>query len=81
MHKALKHGSDILVNTDGDNQYPSKYIADLVQPIVKGKADIVMGDRQTASISHFSPLKKFFQWLGSLMVRVLSGTKVADSVS
>jgi glycosyltransferase involved in cell wall biosynthesis len=81
VHKALKHWADILVNTDGDNQYPSKYIADLVQPIVKGKADIVMGDRQTASISHFSPLKKFFQWLGSLMVRVLSGTKVADSVS
>ena len=81
VHTALKHGADILVNTDGDNQYPSKYIADLVQPIVQSQADIVMGDRQTANITHFSPLKKFFQWLGSLMVRVLSGTNVPDSVS
>ena len=81
VHKALKAWADILVNTDGDNQYPGKYITELVQPIVAWKADIVMWDRQTSSISHFSPLKKFFQWLGSLMVRVLSGTGVPDSVS
>lgn len=81
VHKALKSWADILVNTDGDNQYPSKYITNLVQPIISKQADIVMGDRQTATISHFSPLKKFFQWLWSLMVRTLSGTNVPDSVS
>ncbi len=81
VHKALKHGADILVNTDGDNQYPGKYIPELVQPIIKKQADIVMWDRQTATINHFSPLKKFFQWLWRLLVRILSGTKVADSVS
>lgn len=81
VHKALKNGADILVNTDGDNQYPWKYISELVQPIIQKRADIVMWDRQTASINHFSPLKKFFQWFGSLLVRVLSGTKVSDSVS
>lgn len=81
VHKALKNGADILVNTDGDNQYPWKYISELVQPIIQKQADIVMWDRQTASINHFSPLKKFFQWFGSLLVRILSGTKVTDSVS
>ncbi len=81
VHKALKNWADILVNTDGDNQYPWKYITALVQPIIDKKADIVMWDRQTSRIKHFSLIKKFFQWLGSLMVRILSGTKVNDSVS
>lgn len=81
VHKALENDVDILVNTDGDNQYPGKYIWELVKPIIEWKADIVMWDRQTSTISHFSPTKKFFQWLGSLLVRVLSGTKVPDSVS
>lgn len=80
-HLALKSWADILVNTDGDNQYPGKYISDLVQPIIARQADIVMWDRQTASIKHFSKLKKFFQWLWSSLVRTLSGTQVPDSVS
>lgn len=81
VEKALREGADILVNTDGDNQYPGKYIPDLVVPVVNWEADFVMGNRQTKNIKHFSPIKKFFQWLGSLMVRVLSGTQVPDSVS
>ncbi len=81
IEKALLEWADIVVNTDGDNQYPSKYIAELVKPIVEGKADFVMGNRQTSKIKHFSPIKKFFQWLGSLMVRFFSGTEVPDSVS
>lgn len=81
VQKALREWADILVNTDGDNQYPGKYISDLVQPIIEEKAEMVMGDRQTKKIKHFSPLKKFFQWLGSLMVRFFSGTRVPDSVS
>lgn len=81
VSKALSEGADILVNTDGDNQYPGKYIEKLVAPILEKKADFVMWDRQTHTISHFSPLKKFFQWLGSLIVRTLSGTNVPDSVS
>ena len=81
IEEALSRGADIVVNTDGDNQYPSKYIADLVKPILEGKADIVIGDRQTTKVEHFSPLKKFFQWFGSLSVRHLSGTDVKDTVS
>ena len=44
--RALELGADIVVNTDGDNQYPQERITDLVQPIVAGKADIVIADRQ-----------------------------------
>ena len=81
IENALSHGADIVVNTDWDNQYPSIYISELIQPIINGNADMVIGDRQTAKIKHFSPLKKFFQWLGSSMVRYFSGTSVPDSVS
>lgn len=81
VHKALLEWADILVNTDWDNQYPSKFIPDLIKPILEGKADFVMWNRQTKKISHFSFLKKFFQWLGSAMVRYLSGTNIPDSVS
>jgi len=82
MDYALRQGADILVNTDGDNQYPSSYIGDLIQPILAEKADIVVGDRQTSKIKHFSPVKKFFQWLGTQVTIILSGEReVADAVS
>src|SRR5688572_18573310 len=54
VNYALAHGADIVVNTDGDNQYPQARIGDLVQPILNGEAEIVIGDRQTAKIAHFS---------------------------
>jgi glycosyltransferase involved in cell wall biosynthesis len=78
---ALEHGADILVNTDGDNQYPQEKIGDLVQPILKGGADIVIADRQTATIAHFSPLKKLLQKFGSFIVNKAAGTDIPDSVS
>ncbi len=79
---ALRIGADILVNTDGDNQYPGSYIEPLVLPILEGHSDIVVGNRQTDSISHFSVTKKFFQRLGTLLTRLLSGGDlVEDAVS
>ena len=82
LDASLKLGADIIVNTDGDNQYAGRDIPKLVRPILDGRADLVIGDRQTASIPHFSPLKKFFQWLGSNIVRRLSGgLDVPDAVS
>lgn len=81
QEKALKLGADILVNTDWDNQYPWIYIADLVKPILEWNAEIVIWDRQTSKIDHFSLIKKLFQWLWSSLVRFLSETNVPDTVS
>jgi glycosyltransferase involved in cell wall biosynthesis len=81
LDNALQHGADIIVNTDADNQYPGQYIADLVAPIVRGKADMVIGDRQVEKIVHFSPIKKGLQKLGSWAVRTVSGTDVPDATS
>lgn len=81
VENALSRGADILVNTDGDNQYDSRDIAKLVRPILDGKAEIVIGDRATAKIRHFSFWKRFFQWFGSLTTGFLAGQKVYDAVS
>jgi len=77
----LKYGADIIVNTDGDNQYPQKNIGILIQPILDGKADIVVGNRQVETIAHFSPLKKFLQKIGSHVVTFASGTHIPDAPS
>jgi glycosyltransferase involved in cell wall biosynthesis len=78
---ALRLGADVIVNTDADNQYQADDIAQLVAPIVAGTADIVVGDRQTDRIGHFSLLKRTLQRWGSGVVRRASGTEVRDSTS
>lgn len=78
---ALEHGADIVVNTDGDNQYPQERIPDLIKPILDGEAEIVVADRQTQKIEHFSPLKKFLQRLGSFIVNKAAGTELPDAAS
>jgi glycosyltransferase involved in cell wall biosynthesis len=81
LDACLRLGADIIVNTDGDNQYKGQDIIDLVQPILEGKAEVVVGDRQTDTIAHFSPLKKRFQKLGSWVVRKASDSNVIDATS
>lgn len=81
LDAALRLGADIIVNTDGDNQYPQQMIPDLVAPILRGEADMVIGDRQVRNIEHFSPIKKSLQLMGSWVVRQASGTTVPDAPS
>jgi glycosyltransferase involved in cell wall biosynthesis len=78
---ALKLGADVIVNTDADNQYYGPDIVALVQPILQGRADMVVGDREVTGIEHFSPLKKTLQRLGSWVVRRASSTTVPDTTS
>ncbi|MFE7224863.1 glycosyltransferase family 2 protein [Nocardioides sp. NPDC057577] len=79
--RALELGADIVVNTDGDNQYPQDRITDLVQPIINGQADIVIGDRQVDRIEHFSGLKKRLQKVGSKVVNMAAETDLPDAAS
>lgn len=78
---ALAAGADIIVNTDADGQYAGEDIAKLVAPIVAHEADLVIGDRGVGDNTHFGPLKRLLQRLGSFVVRSLSGTEVTDAVS
>lgn len=77
----LRLGADIIVNTDADNQYSGADIEKLVRPVLEGRANMVIGNRKTDEIKHFSPLKKRLQKLGSGVVRKASGTDVVDTTS
>ena len=81
LDASLKLGADVIVNTDADNQYKAEYIPKLVEPILRGDADMVIGDRQVKTIEHFSGAKKALQRLGSWVVRRASGTAVPDTTS
>lgn len=81
LTSALERGADIIVNTDADNQYCGADIPKLVQPILDNQADLVIGDRETHTISHFSGLKKFLQKHGSFLVGLFAGMKIPDATS
>ena len=81
LNQALKLDADIIVNTDADNQYNAEDIEKLIEPILRKKADIVIGDRRVETIQHFTPLKIFLQKIGSWVVRQLSGTHIPDATS
>jgi glycosyltransferase involved in cell wall biosynthesis len=78
---SLELGADIVVNTDGDHQYPGRHIPALVAPILEGRADIVIGDRQVETLAEFSPLKRRLQALGNRVVRSLTALDVRDATS
>ncbi|MCK5564044.1 MAG: glycosyltransferase family 2 protein [Planctomycetes bacterium] len=81
IQKCLDLGADIIVNTDGDNQYSGHCIGDLIVPVVEGKLDMVIGARPIDDIEHFSWLKKKLQRAGSKVVRRFSGTRIPDTTS
>ena len=81
IRRCVELGADIIVNTDGDNQYSGDSIRDLIAPIVEGRADLVVGERPIETIKHFSWTKKKLQRLGSRVVQQFSGTTVPDTTS
>ncbi len=81
LDAGLKLGADVIVNTDADNQYEGSDIPKLVAPILRGEADMVVGDRQVHTIEHFSAAKKLLQRWGSWVVRQASSTEIPDTTS
>jgi glycosyltransferase involved in cell wall biosynthesis len=81
LEAALRAGADVIVNTDADNQYAASSIPELVRPILEGRALIVVGERPVSRTLHFSRLKRLLQRMGSWVVKLASGTQVADAPS
>ena len=77
----LRLGADIIINTDGDNQYFGGDIDKLVAPIIEGRADLVIGDRQTGDIAHFSFVKRHLQRFGSRVISRLADMDIPDVAS
>lgn len=81
LDAAVRLGADYIVNTDADNQYAGADVAALVQPLLDGAADIVIGDRNVATLQRMPLLKRWLQRLGSWVVRQVSNTRVPDATS
>ena len=81
LEEALRQGADIIVNTDADNQYEAKDIPCLIEPLLAGRADISVGDRQVGTLPNFSPLKRRLQVCGSWVIGQASGLRTPDATS
>lgn len=81
LDACLKLGADIIVNTDGDNQYAGADVEALIEPILRDRADLVVGARDIEAIAYFSPAKKWLQRLGSWLVRTVARCPVEDTTS
>jgi len=81
LDASLRLGADIIINTDADNQYDAEDIPRLLEPILAGRAQIVIGDRGVATFPAFSPLKRRLQTWGSAVVSSAAGLTVPDATS
>ena len=81
LESALELGADIIVNTDGDHQYQGEHIAALISPIIRGDAELVIGDRRTQADPRIPRAKKLFYRLGNFVVRNATGLSVHDAPS
>jgi glycosyltransferase involved in cell wall biosynthesis len=81
LEACVAYGADIIVNTDADNQYWAEDIQQLLEPILTGRADVVVGDRGVATLPSFSPTKRILQRLGSWVIGQASGIRIPDATS
>lgn len=81
LESCLKHGADVVVNTDADNQYYAEDIQLLIEPILAGRADIVVGDRGVGTLASFSRSKRMLQRFGSWVIAKASGVRTPDATS
>jgi len=81
LNESIRLGADVIVNTDADNQYVAEDINKLIQPIITGKAGLVVGDREVLSVREFSPIKRLLQKAGSFIVGRAAGLQIPDATS
>lgn len=73
LWEAIIRGADIIVNTDGDNHYDQSKIGELIDPILRGKADITIGSRKLLQTRH-----RLLNRLGSFLMTKWAGLPPYD---
>ena len=81
MRQSLALGADLVVTTDGDHQYPGRYIRELVSPLIRERADLVIGNRRPETDRRNSLAKRWLYWLGRKVIEVMCGCSVPDPTS
>jgi len=79
MNEAMAMGADIIVNIDADGQYDASEIRDLIEPIIKNKADMVLGNRQVKTLKHMPHSKKIGNIVATFITSKLAGYPIYDA--
>lgn len=77
----LARGADVIVGTDGDNQYDGSGIPAVLAPVRDGHADFAMGVRPLHDRRYFPFWKFLLTKIGTSLARALSGMPVLDAPS
>ena len=78
MEQALRLKPDIIVHTDADGQYRARDIPKLIDPIKKGEADLVLGDRFSGGIEEMSLVKRLGNKAFSRVISKIIKFKIND---
>jgi glycosyltransferase involved in cell wall biosynthesis len=80
INKSLESGVDILVNIDADNQFDPSEISKLINPIIAGRADLVIGSRfkDRRCMPAMSKIKYYGNKIMSFIVTHITGQKFYD---
>ena len=79
---AQKNGYDIAIQLDGDGQHDPNYIKNLIEPLIKDEADVVIGSRFIENEGFQSTLMRRvgIKFLSGL-IKMVSGAKILDVTS
>jgi glycosyltransferase involved in cell wall biosynthesis len=81
FHKARTLGAAVVVVLDGDGQHSPGEIPALIEPILKGGADMVIGSRYLDRRSTVPPSRIFGHRVITFLTNLASGRRVSDSQS
>lgn len=81
VNHALTKGADVVVNLDADGQHDPRYIKDLISPILKGEADLVVGSR----FKNGKPAMPKLKYIGNIaftrLLNLLINEEITDAQS
>jgi hypothetical protein len=75
---AIEAGAKIVVTIDADGQHDPKEMQALVEPILRGRADMVQGSRILGSFEMESTIRMYGVKLFSKLLTVLGRTRITD---
>lgn len=81
MTYALRQGAEVIVHFDADGQHSMEQISSMVEPVLKGEADVVLGSRFLLESDRklVPPAKAFVLRLGILVSGCTTGVWLHDT--
>jgi hypothetical protein len=80
---AYENDYDIAIQFDGDGQHNAEYIEELIDPIINGEVDFVIGSRFIEKVSRFKSTRARRIGINiiSFFIRFVTGKKIYDTTS